>query len=221
MKQTNAGWIFNLITGTIPLPKNLQRIYYAVWFTATNVGSRITYNKNHGKYFRCICSRYKQGSKFCSSIHLREDELIRKVFKDVKKQLQTFLKKDKLNYSDTTENDLNSQKIQELNAILEEKNKILKALYQDKISGVISQGTFIELTKQYEEEKKSLQQRIREEQKRSTTTIKKEDLREIADSYLNCEDESHMDRNMLLKIIDRIEIDDRDIIITYHFNTET
>lgn len=138
----------------------------------------------------------------------------------MKTQLQTFLKKDKLNYSVTTENDLNSQKVQELNAILEEKNKILKALYHDKISGVISQETFIELTKRCEEEKKSLQQRIREEQKRSTTTIKKEDLREIADSYLNCEDESHMDRNMLLKIIDRIEIDDRDIIITYRFSTE-
>lgn len=40
-------------------------------------GSRITYNKNHGKVSRCICSSYKKyGNKFCASIHLKESELI-------------------------------------------------------------------------------------------------------------------------------------------------
>lgn len=60
-------------------------------------GSRITYSKNHGKYFRCICSSYKKyGKKFCNNIqYLREDELITAV----KISLQSNIKK----YLDITE----------------------------------------------------------------------------------------------------------------------
>lgn len=54
-------------------------------------GSRITYNKNHGKYFRCICSGYKRyGSKFCSNVHLREEELIKKVIDSLKDNITKY-----------------------------------------------------------------------------------------------------------------------------------
>lgn len=55
--------------------------------------SKIVYSKNHGKYFRCVCSNYKRnGSKFCSNIHLREDTLINSVYNSLKASL----KQDKL-----------------------------------------------------------------------------------------------------------------------------
>lgn len=54
-------------------------------------GSRITYNKNHGKYFRCICSSYKKyGKSFCTNVHLREDELIVKVIDSLKDNINKY-----------------------------------------------------------------------------------------------------------------------------------
>ena len=55
-------------------------------------GSRITYNKNHGKVFRCVCSSYKKyGNKFCSNIHLKESELLQMVASSLKKNVNTKL----------------------------------------------------------------------------------------------------------------------------------
>lgn len=55
-------------------------------------GSRITYNKNHGKYFRCVCSSYKKyGNKFCFNIHLREDELLKQVAKSLCINIEKYL----------------------------------------------------------------------------------------------------------------------------------
>lgn len=55
-------------------------------------GGKITYNKNHGKYFRCICSNYKKyGKNFCEGVHIREDELIEIVRKSLKKNVQQYL----------------------------------------------------------------------------------------------------------------------------------
>lgn len=54
-------------------------------------GSRITYNKNHGKYYRCICSSYKRyGKQFCTNVHLREDELIKKVTDSLKDNINKY-----------------------------------------------------------------------------------------------------------------------------------
>lgn len=64
-------------------------------------GARITYNKNHGKYFRCVCSSYKKsGAKFCSNIqYLREDELIAGVLESLKNNINQYLDAKKLNYN--------------------------------------------------------------------------------------------------------------------------
>ena len=57
-----------------------------------NCGGKITYNKNHGKYFRCICSNYKKyGKDICKGVHIREDELIEVVRKSLKNNIQQYL----------------------------------------------------------------------------------------------------------------------------------
>jgi len=61
-------------------------------------GSRITYNKNHGKYFRCVCSSYKKyGKRFCPSVHLREDKLIEMVTDSLKSNINKYLNMKDLN----------------------------------------------------------------------------------------------------------------------------
>lgn len=67
-------------------------------------GSRVTYNKNHGKYFRCVCSSYKKyGNKFCSSIHLREDELLKQVSESLKLNIEKYLNVKELKFNRSRE----------------------------------------------------------------------------------------------------------------------
>lgn len=56
-------------------------------------GCRVTYNKNHGKFFRCICSSYKKhGRRFCNKIHyLREDDLINAVMISLQFNIKKYL----------------------------------------------------------------------------------------------------------------------------------
>ena len=62
-------------------------------------GGKITYNKNHGKYFRCICSNYKKyGKNICKGVHIREDELIETVRKSLKKNIQQYLNFENLQF---------------------------------------------------------------------------------------------------------------------------
>lgn len=54
-------------------------------------GSRITYNLNHGKHSRCVCSSYKRyGRSFCTNVHLKEDELIQKVTDALKNNINKY-----------------------------------------------------------------------------------------------------------------------------------
>ena len=60
-------------------------------------GSKVTYNKNHGKYFRIVCSSYKkQGKAFCSNINMREDYLIENVINSLRNNIKRYLKEDEI-----------------------------------------------------------------------------------------------------------------------------
>ena len=78
-KKSNE-WSYNE-SGTIHL---LRGLVYC------SCGGKVTYNKNHCKHFRCVCSSYKKaGSKFCNNIqYLREDELISIVLDNLRKNVK-------------------------------------------------------------------------------------------------------------------------------------
>lgn len=134
--------------------------------------AKITYNKNHGKYFRCVCSTYKkQGSKFCTNIHLREDVLIQKVISNLKDEVNKLLRYEELEYISDSKTD--NKKIEFLQTKIKEKDNLIKTLYEDKVNKVIAEDLFIKLYKQYEEEKNAMQEQIKNEMKNNTNTIKK------------------------------------------------
>lgn len=187
-------------------------------------GSRITYNKNHGKYFRCICSSYKKyGSKFCSSIHLREDELIRAVTNSLKENVSKYLNMDNLSYQNKSPNTEFGKNISNLNKKKEELNKIISNLYEDRLSGVISQDTFMDLVKNYETQKKECDKRIllfKNEQNKSFSedNINRELLKETMQELLTFNDINEENKSIVFKLVDKIIIYDRDISIKYKFN---
>ena len=178
--------------------------------------SKITYSKNHGKYFRCVCSSYKKnGSKFCSNIHLREDTLIDSVITSLKENITHFLKYDELEYiGPNTQTD--NKKLDYLDSKITEKDNLIQSLYEDKVKGIITEDLFIKLSKQYETDKKSLQNRVQKEKEINKNTIKKQDLIHNVKELLKF-NENNIDRNLLLKLIDKIEIDDDNIDIYYKF----
>ena len=93
---------------------------------------------------------------------------------------------------------------------------MIQSLYEDKVKGIITEDLFIKLSKQYEVDKKSLINRVQKEKEINKNTIKKEDLicnvKELLDF-----NENNIDRSLLLKLIDKIEIDDDNIDIYYKF----
>ena len=177
--------------------------------------AKITYNKNHGKYFRCICSTYKkQGSKFCTNIHLREDALVEAVLSDIRKQIKKLLKYEELEF--TVENKQDNKKIDFLEVKIKEKDNLIKSLYEDKVNKVISEELFVSLYNQYEEEKKTLKSQINNEMIYNAPSVEKETIIQNMKELLAFK-ENNIDRSLLFKLIDRIEIDDRYVEIYYKF----
>ena len=165
-----------------------------------------------------MCSSYKRnGSKFCSNIHLREDTLINSVIDSLKENIANFLKYDELEYI-CPNTQIDNKKLDYLDSKIAEKNNLIQSLYEDKVKGIITEDLFIKLSKQYETDKKTLLNRFQKEKEINKNTIKKEDLicnvKELLDF-----NENNIDRNLLLKLIDKIEIDDDNIDIYYKFKS--
>ena len=186
-------------------------------------GNRITYNKNHGKYFRCICSSYKKyGNKFCNNVHLREDELIKLVTGSLKNNISKYMNIDKLSYA--MENlDLECKKnMSKLNKKNEELNKIISNLYEDRLSGIISQDTFNDLLKNYEFQKNECRKKIDLLKKEDFDTLCEkskniDNLKQTMQELLKFDTINEENKSIVFKLIDKIIIHDRDISIKYKF----
>lgn len=190
-------------------------------------GSRVTYNKNHGKYFRLVCSRYKkQGKDFCSNINMREDYLIENVINSLNKNIKLYLKEDNIivNKAQKKDDNRNNEKSRYINKI-NEIEKYIKNLYQDKVDGLIDNDTFSNLLKNYRDEKKNYEEKLSKiksqiENNTNNETTKKDikELKKYALSFLNFDNKEQIDRNILIRLIDKIEVGkDKKISIFYKF----
>lgn len=186
-------------------------------------GSRITYNKNHGIVFRCVCSSYKKyGNKFCSSIHLKEAELLEMVANSLKQNIKSYLKIKDLKYTSVPVNDNNTKKIEKLANKKHQISKIIGNLYEDKTCGSISIETFEMLIKKYEKDMKELDMQIERMNKlnKNIQEIKltNRQLEEKINYLLECDTINEENKSLVFKLIDKIIIDDDKISIEYKFN---
>lgn len=188
-------------------------------------GSRITYNKNHGKYFRCVCSSYKKyGNKFCTNVHLREDELITLVTNSLKDNVSKYLNMNSLSYNKKQNIDIGIKKnLETFNKKKEELNKMISNLYEDRLSGLISQDTFNNLVRNYEMQKKECDKKLdtfRREQNNTIDekNISNENLKETMKELLTFNNINEENKSILFKLIDKIIIHDRNVSIKYKFN---
>lgn len=185
-------------------------------------GGRVTYNKNHGKYFRCVCSSYKKaGAKFCNNIqYLREDELISIVLGNLRKNVKKYLDFKRLNYNvnKPKKNDNKTEIRKQLN-LLEQK---IKNMYEDKLNGIIFTDLFVQMAKELEEKKKGLI-KILDDIKRKDEEDKKEISEDMIEEYikkvLSFDEKDNIDREILVKLIDKIVIENKKVkSISYNFS---
>lgn len=186
-------------------------------------GSRVTYNKNHGKVSRCICSSYKKyGNKFCSNIHLKEAELIEMVSNSLKKNINEYLNFKDLKFSTLPVKDNTKQELAKLLKKTEELNKAISSLYEDKIEGNISIETFKVLIAKYEKQQKQLDNEISlfSKTKENIQEFNPKDLQETMRKLLEFDTINEENKSLVFKLIDKIIIDDDKINISYKFNNK-
>ncbi len=191
-------------------------------------GSRISYNLNHGKVFRCICSSYKKyGNKFCHNIHLKESELIENVNKSLRTNIETYLNMGKLDYVSilNLDRNINENEQNMIKQRIDRLYKLINKLYEDKISGIISEDTFAVLIKNYENEKLRYEEKIKQFNKEKYN-VTQEALEEKikAENYMKelikFDNINYDNRSLVFKLIDKIIIDDRTITINYKFKLQ-
>lgn len=186
-------------------------------------GSKITYNLNHGKFSRCICSSYKKyGKKFCSNVHMKEEDLLKIVSKSLKNNIKQYLNMDKLQYNKiSNKEDKNKKEILYWNKKKDDVNKIISGLYEDKVTGIITLDTFKNLIKKYEEQKKECETKLEmlnNSQSKKENIINQKQIKYTANKILSFDEINEKNKNLVFKLIDKIIIDDKDITIQYKFD---
>ncbi len=186
-----------------------------------NCGSTVTYSKNHGKYFRGMCSSYKKfGKEYCNDVNLREDYLIDTVLNHLKSTIKNYVEHETLVIPEEPQNNP-SKLISNITQKIETNNQCIKNIYKDKVSGVISEETFAMLISDYESEKKRLEEQLKMMTTNAVNKSNSKELHNLIYKALEFEKEQ-IDRNLLLKLINRIEISNRNqITIYYNFKNPT
>ncbi|KAB3529601.1 hypothetical protein F8154_14640 [Alkaliphilus pronyensis] len=186
-------------------------------------GSCMTYTKARAKDY-IICSTYKRfTSKYCTRHSFLEDKLKDIIIEDIK-EFALGLDKNKLlssvnKRSQNTAEVYLTQEIRKIQARLNEITKVIKALYTDKVKGILEEKEFMELNNDFKKEKETLSIRLEELQKKLSDldSVKEEGkhMGEIIDKVLSAQS---LDRYSLEKLVKRIEIfEDNRVKIYYRF----
>jgi len=188
-------------------------------------GSKFTYRHPKGKKMAMNCQLYwKLGKNYCKSHVMPEhrlDNYVLQNLKEISKKLidNSFYEQFK-GLQHKKENTSNEDEIKRIENRFDEIKKIIKSIYEDKVKGIISEDTFIEMTKDYNTEKENLNARyqILTKQIAEDTTRKhtEKDYHKLLKDIVLFD---KADKSILCQLINRIEIDQyRNIYITYNFD---
>lgn len=163
-------------------------------------------------YLRCKLYADSGEQKLCTRHSIRLDQLIELVLERLRYHVQTYYTPEELNLP-TPENTRREVLLQEQKTLLsqlEKRSAALKNLYLDKVSGVLSEGQFVDLNHDFLAEKSRLERRlaqIDEELSESAHPQEQADLMERAQELLELKT---LPRELAVALIERIEIGERD-----------
>ena len=170
-----------------------------------------------------ICSMYNRyGKDYCTRRAIRESVLNKFVVEDLRKNLTEKIDKEKLiNSIDKSSINIEKKKIEKRitdnKKRINEINKILKTVYEDRVNGIIDINEFVTYSESYKKEQEELIQ------KTENLNLKLQDYENTKEKELikyikEIVSFENIDRNIILNLIDSIEITDKENIkINYKF----
>ena len=183
----------------------------------------MTYNKNHGKFSRCVCSSYKKaGARFCNNIqYLKEDDLISMVLDNLKKNVKKYLDNKKLNFKVKQPKAMQDNTLaikEQINLI----NQKMKDMYQDKLNNIITSELFVQMSKELEKKKDELNNRLQDIEKekiKKNKEINSDSIEKYINKVLEFNQNEEINRDIILKLINKIVIENKKIkSISYNFS---
>ena len=172
-----------------------------------------------------VCSNYtRHGKDYCKRIAMKESVLDKTVKDDLKR-----LAKEKLNIDELKKvDDLKSKKkeiskIEKLKSDCERRivdiDKIIKQSYEDKVLGVLSPTEFNEIITNYRMEKETLNDRVSKYNNEINNTCDNKKDDRVTEIIKSITDFENIDKSVILSLIEKIEIIDKETIkIYYRFN---
>lgn len=163
-------------------------------------------------YLRCKLYADSGEEKLCTRHSIRLDRLIDLVLERLRHYVQNYytLEEMELPQPRDTKRDVLLQEQKALTAQLEKRSAALKNLYLDKVSGVLSEGQFVDLNQDFLAEKSRLERRlsqIDEELAEQEQPRQQTDLMEKAQELLKLDT---LPRELAVMLIQKIEIGEQD-----------
>ena len=182
-------------------------------------GMKMTYRRNKSKKMCFVCATYsKFGVAHCASHQINEEFVETYILNELRKVAEKSLGEDFYNQfeeRDFAEPEPGNTAKDNITCRLSEIKNIIKSLYNDKLRGIIDEELFIEMSGQFNGEKIKLTDKLARIDKQMSTPVKKYDFKSIIKKIANFE---VIERNILVRLIDRIEISkDKEIFIIYNF----
>ena len=185
-------------------------------------GAKMTYRRNTSKKMVIICGTYnKFGPSMCKRNSIQEKIVEDHVIKELKKISKDIIKDDFYNRFKNLEAKKDDSIDKELSIIerkLSEIKQVIKSLYLDRVRGIIDEEMFLNMSKEYSKDRDSLNNRylqLLEKKKEYVNDNMNTEYIEIIKEFANFK---KPDKNILAKLIERIEISNsREIFIHYKF----
>ena len=175
-------------------------------------GSTMSKSSNGKRaYLRCKLYADSGKQKLCTRHSVRLDQLIELVSKRIQHYVHTYYDLDDFDIQpqkDTRRTAL-EQEQKSLTAQLEKRSLALKTLYLDKVSGILSDGQFVELNQSFLEEKSRLERRLAQidaELAASKPPQRRADLMAKVQELLKLET---VPRELIVMLVEKIEIGER------------
>ena len=164
-------------------------------------------------YLRCKLYADSGAQKLCTRHSIRLDRLIELVSERLRGYAQLYYNLEELELPQPNDDQTEALQLEQrtLTAQLEKRSTALKNLYLDKVSGVISEGQFVDLNQNFLVEKSRLEQRlaqISQELSQREQPRGQEDLMGKAQKLLELKT---LPRELAVMLIEKIEIGERDL----------
>lgn len=163
-------------------------------------------------YLRCKLYADSGREKLCTRHSIRLNRLIELVSERIRYYVQNYYKLEDLDIQPPpdTRREALEQEQKSLTAQLEKRSQALKNLYLDKVSGVLSEGQFMELNQDFLAEKKRLERRlaqIDQELGKHVESLDQAAVMERAKELLKLES---IPRELVVTLIEKIEVGEKD-----------